>query len=49
MTASDAKRALETVLRGTAQEVPMRTDADAKLLISALAKLGARAQLKPPA
>jgi len=49
MTASDAKRALETVLRGDLHDVPMRTDADAKLLVSALAKLGARAQIKPPA
>ena len=49
MTADDAKRALETVLRGEAHDVPMRTDADAKLLVSALGKLGARAQIKPPA
>jgi len=49
MTASDAKRALEIVLRGEAHEVPMRTDADAQLLVSALGKLGAHAQIKPPA
>jgi hypothetical protein len=48
MTASDAKRALEVVMRGELHEVPMRTDADAKLLVSALGKLGARAQIKPP-
>lgn len=49
MSASDAKRALETVMRGDLHDVPMRTDADVKLLVSALAKLGARAQIKPPA
>ena len=47
MSASDAKRALETVLRGETGDVPMRSDEDAKLLISALAKLGAKAQIKP--
>jgi hypothetical protein len=49
MTASDAKRALETVMRGELHEVPMRTDADAKLLVSALGKLGAKALIKPSA
>ena len=38
---------IERLLQGTAQEVSIRSEADARLLVSALSKLGASAHIRP--
>lgn len=43
---AEAKQMIERLLQGKAQDVSMRSEADARLLVSALHKLGASAQIK---
>ena len=44
---SEAKLLIERLLQGKAQEVSIRSEADARLLVLALQKLGASAHIKP--
>jgi hypothetical protein len=43
---ADAKRVIEKVLAGKSQELTIRSEPDALLLVSALGKLGATARIK---
>jgi len=46
LTLTEAKRVVENVLGGKTQEVHVRSEPDAHLLVSALAKLGAAAHIR---
>lgn len=46
LSPAEARRAIERVLRGEAVELTARSSADARLLVAALRKLGASAQVK---
>jgi len=45
LSTAAAARAIERLVHGEVQRVPARSDADARLLVAALAKLGATAHV----
>ena len=47
LSANDAKRAIERLLHGETQRVPVRPGPDAALIVAALGKLGAAAHVDP--
>ena len=47
LSVNEARRVVERVLDGKRERVELKTERDAQLLLAALAKLGANAQLAP--
>ena len=45
---AEATRVVENILKGKAQQVAVRSAADARMMVAALAKLGATAHVKAP-
>jgi hypothetical protein len=46
LDAAEAKRVTQNILEGKAQQVAVRSDADARLMVAALTRLGATARVK---